>query len=225
VIRIYLDFDFVVGDQVDIPESEWKYFESVRRAQGEVCAFNRQGFEARGKVRNKKMLIESVTAVKIPLHDVSVAVALPENAIITSLVRSISELGARRLIFFAGDRSQAAKKRLEGLARLEKVAIESARQCGRGIPLEVLTAPSIQKLTFESDRKIFFLDEAGGGSRAEKSFAKSAVLIGCEGGWSAGERAYAQTSGFSFVHFNTPILRVENAVVVATFFAIDHLTT
>ncbi|MDB5038574.1 MAG: rsmE [Bacteriovoracaceae bacterium] len=227
MIRLYIDSKFKKGDRLEIPKDEFRYFSSVRRGQGEVILFNRIGEEALGKVSEKFFEIEEVRKIEIPLYNLTVAVALPENAVIPGIIRTVSELGAKELIFFSGKRSQAASRRLTENARFEKTSLESARQCGRGVPLQIKVAKDLLNISPPTNSQVLFFDEASSDKKSldEKSHSMSSVvaIIGCEGGWSEDERDFAKKSDYHFVHFETPILRVETAATVATFYAIERM--
>ena len=72
-----------------------------------------------------------------------------------------------------------------------------------------------------------FLDEAQTVDEskqvAEGKSAPSFVLIGPEGGWTEEERELARKNSFQFVHFQTPILKVETASLCGAFFALQKM--
>lgn len=224
-IRLYVDEIFRVGSHVKLPESELRYCRDVRRGQGEIELFNREGQIARGKIQQSFYAVEEVVQNQTPVYPMTFALALPEAAVIPSCIRSLSELGIERLFFFVGDRSQAGKKRLEISPRWEKIALESARQCGRGRPLE-LEAGKWQDTPYflEAGQKFFFDEDDRSGSSIvdlrKTEAGKCFALLGCEGGWSPAEREIARESGFQTVHFRTPILKVETAAACAGLYCV-----
>jgi 16S rRNA (uracil1498-N3)-methyltransferase len=225
MIRLYLDQEFHSGDLISLPADEWRYFASVRRGKGEVRLFNRLGQEAIGRIVQKSFQVDLVETVQVPTYHLCVALALPENQALTHIVRSLSELGAKELILFSGARSQSASKRLKEISRLERVSIESARQCGRGTPLELRTAKNIFSIPLDTNAPVLFCDEdSTTENRIIPEFLSAlSIVVGCEGGWTEEERAFARESRFVPVHFKTPILRVETAVVAAAFYAIGRM--
>jgi 16S rRNA (uracil1498-N3)-methyltransferase len=227
MIRLYFDEKFEIGQGVQLPDEEWRYFQSVRRAQGDVLLFNRFNQIASGKWEGKLFRIEKISAAEVPIHPVTLAVGLPETNIVPQIIRSVSELGIQRLILFAAERTQKAKSRLENLSRLEKITIEAARQCGRGIPLQLETKSWADLLTQVEAEKKFFFDEAELMTPNRKKITVPPknifLLVGCEGGWTENERQQIQKENFEHVHFDTPVLRVETAATCAAFFGIQVL--
>lgn len=225
MIRLYIDVPFRAGVELKIPDNEWKYFSSVRRGAGEAVLFNRRSQEAVGIIEKRNFRIKAVRDVTTPTYRLTVCVGLPENAVIPSIIRALSELGAIKLIFFAAKRSQSNAKRIKDVARFERLAIEAARQCGRGVPLEIETAGELAALATRFDSNVFFFDESS--HRKSKVTSEKLIeawlLLGPEGGWTEEERDLAKSSGWSVVHFETPILRAETAATAATFYALQRM--
>lgn len=218
VIRLYIDQDLQVGQSAELADSELRYLKTVRRNQGEIELFNRQGQKAYGKLKGSRFLIENVETVKLPIYPITLAVGLPENSVIPLLIRSLSELGIESLRFFEGERSQKSRERLKSAdARWARLAIEAARQCGRGTPLKVEVGDWRVRDEFSA---AWFCDESESADRAREhssALKNLLIVVGCEGGWTESERKSARDLKFEFVHFKTPILRVETAAVCAAF--------
>ncbi|MBN8554828.1 MAG: 16S rRNA (uracil(1498)-N(3))-methyltransferase [Deltaproteobacteria bacterium] len=230
MIRLYFDQTFEVGARLRLPKEELHYFRGVRRGQAEATLFNRQNQIAFGRVDEDFFVIDRVEEATSPRYPLTLALGMPEASILPLVMRSISELGVKELILFEAERSQNAKARMKNLARLEKIAIESARQCGRGAPLEISTSTwtDLLKKFADFERKIFF-DEAMADKSALTSTTKNSknilLMVGPEGGWTEKERMAVRKNDFEWVHFETPILRVETAVVVAAFFGIQKFAS
>ena len=222
MIRLYLDQDFETGSRLKIPKEEVHYLHVNRHASkgahGELEAFNSKGKIARGILDDGFFYVESVVDSPFPIYPITVALALPENAALESVVRSASELGAERMILFEGDRSQSARSRMAGVhKRAERIAKESMRQSVRPRPLVIEMAKKLESLKFSGT--IFFLDEMDEDSfdRAPKNRGSEVVIVGPEGGWSPRERELSRERGWTIRHYKTPILRVVTAVPVAVF--------
>ena len=115
-----------------------------------------------------------------------------------------------------GGLARAAEKRSE---RWRTIAEEAAQQSGR------LSAPRLSEpvsfqdaLARPADLRCFLdfdgvpLDEALPPCGADR---RVSVLIGPEGGWTAGERAAAQAAGWLPVRLGATVLRAETAAIVA----------
>jgi len=231
MIRLYVDRDFEVGAELKLPADELRYFKSVRRGQGEVRLFNRAGQEAVGVINGSIFSILDVKKIDVPTYNLSIGVGMPESSMIPQIIRSLSELGAAEVFFFLADRSQRFKNQtaLKALEiRWGRIAIESARQCGRPRPLDVSMKDwRTEEFTSSFDGR-FLMDES---SVKEKQaplakmtkIQRILILVGCEGGWTQEERDTARQRGFASVHFHTPILRVETAAVCAGFYGMQLL--
>ena len=132
-------------------------------------------------------------------------------------VEKATELGAARVVVVATDRTQSFRVSAGLLPRLDRVARESSKQCGRpdwpaiSGPVDVRSV-----LDAETARHRLFLDPEGGRfPRRIASGAASAILIGPEGGWTRAERERAAVSGWKSVALPAGLLRAETAAVAA----------
>lgn len=220
--RLYIDQPLAKGETVRLPAEELRYLKSVKRGQGSIEIFNRQSQVARGTLKGAEFYVLEVSEVVAPVYPITIAVGLPENSIMPQIIRSLSELGVSNLIFFNAGRSQKARDRMKASdSRWKRLAIESARQCGRGRPLEITSGDwrSVQGYAHR-----WFCDEAAGSDLSHVRIASSEsilIVVGCEGGWTEEERQDARDLNFRFAHFATPVLRVETAVVCAGFMGIQ----
>lgn len=217
-IRLYVDSSFTVGSSIEIPLKELHYLKAVRRSRGHVALFNRQGQIGEGSLEGRLFKVERISTYPVPLYDLTVACAWPEPSQVPDLIRAVSEVGARKLIFFRADRSQRAPVLTP---RLMNIAIESARQCGRTPPLQL----DIGDWRHEKAEALWFCDELEGESFGSmlNDRASGLLVIGPEGGWADRERLDAQKLGFRRIHFKTPILRVGTAVIGASLIAVQCL--
>lgn len=225
MVRLYYDGPFRVGERIQLEKSEIQYFKKIHRARGEVVIFNRQGQEARGSWNEGAFIISSITQTKSPKYLISVAVGLPENAVIADLVRALSELGVERLVFFGAERSQAARIRKVNLERCERLAIEAARQCGRGLPLEVDFISDLEDLLKKfKDTRLILMDEAGekGSSKRGELKEPLVLLLGPEGGWTQKERDLMAQQKAQVLHLDTPILRVTTAAIAGVVYVLSQ---
>lgn len=222
MLRLFADQDFEPGQGVKLASEELHYFRRVRRAQGVVELFNRRGQRAKGSLKSGVFFVQEVIQDSDSALPLSLAVALPDSKVLRELIFSLSELGIRDLKVFAGERSQAPKSRISGLAKWDRWAIESARQCGRSRPLSVEVV-SFESLLKQKAQEAFYLDE----KRDTEAFldldffqkssgsAGSLVVVGCEGGWTDAERKALRSSQFRPIHLKAPVMRVHTACVVA----------
>jgi 16S rRNA (uracil1498-N3)-methyltransferase len=142
------------------------------------------------------------------------------------VVEKATELGASRLVPVFTRHTAAERVKVE---RLRAQAIEAAEQCERLSVPEVAEAMNLDSLLagWPADRRLFVLDETGGGrpiadvlaeSRAggEKMPSRHAFLIGPEGGFSFNELDALRKLAFvTAVGVGPRILRAETAALAA----------
>jgi 16S rRNA (uracil1498-N3)-methyltransferase len=172
------------------------------------------------------MALEITGRRRLPEADIHVTLCqgVPKAEKMDGIVRHATELGAERIIPFLAERSvprwqpeQFPRKR----ERWQKIAVEASRQCGRPDIPEIGAIVTFERMLH---------DVPGGGLRLipweeetttdirevlrdpSRSGLKEFVLvIGPEGGFSAGEIEMARQAGFLSVSLGKRVLRVETA--------------
>ncbi|MCC6523437.1 MAG: 16S rRNA (uracil(1498)-N(3))-methyltransferase [Polyangiaceae bacterium] len=141
-----------------------------------------------------------------------------------AVVRDATELGATRFVPALAERSQ--RRPAGGLcARLRRVAVEAARQCGRG-DVPVVDEPRalaavVEELAPRGDAALGLCLEPSAAERLaacarELGRATSvALLVGPEGGFTPGERAHARAQGYREVALGPLVLRAETVCAAA----------
>lgn len=131
-------------------------------------------------------------------------------------VEKATELGAAEVAVVRSERTQSFRATPALLPRLERVARAAAKQCGRP-DWPSLSGPIALARVLEDERFAhrFFLDFDGASFPTRLSAAPAALLVGPEGGWSAGERSAASALGWKIVTLPAGRLRAETAVVAA----------
>jgi 16S rRNA (uracil1498-N3)-methyltransferase len=191
--------------------------EARQEADGEVV-------DARGK-QARVRLMEPRQAAASSLLEVTLLQAFGKADKIDRVVRDATALGVRRIVVVATERSVV---RIEEASRAEAkrrrwrtIAVESARQSGRGdlpelggpisLDAALALAPSGKKLCLDAAASEP-LSGALSGWRREQPLA---LLIGPEGGLAADELALAERHGFSRVRLGPLVLRTETAAIAA----------
>lgn len=140
-----------------------------------------------------------------------------------AVIRDATALGVRQIVFIETERSVAKVAAERGGARHERwkrIAIEAARQSGRGnLPSILGPLPISAALTaLHEDQRIVLLPGAPPlleqlrGWHPEQSIA---LLVGPEGGLSPTEARQAEGAGFSPASLGSTTLRTELAAVAA----------
>ncbi len=190
-------------------------------------------FDGRGKafaarvqslgLETAQLTLEAPTQTA-PLREVTVLQGMPKADKLELVIQKASELWATRLVPVYCERSVVKpsdsdeKKR----QRWQKIADESARQCGRSAVLEISPQVAFSNALADLDGAcLLALDEDESGRtlssavRALPSGQPLALLVGPEGGLSENERTLISRAGATSVTLGPLILRTETAALAA----------
>lgn len=158
-----------------------------------------------------------------PVREILLAIAVGKGKKLEEIVESTTALGVARILPFVSDRSVAKRSNPRTHERLELLATQACRQCGRStVPVITEILPSLESVVphFPESVVRLFPDEQGGedlisvvrGLPAENPVI---LFIGPEGGWSERERCLLRDVGAIPVSLGPRILRTELAAIVA----------
>ena len=158
-----------------------------------------------------------------PKQRLTLYMALPKGDKMEFIVQKAVELGASEIVPYLSkncvSRPDKTDKKVE---RWRKIAVEAAKQCGRGVlpavhpvlPVAEAIARAAQIETalflYENEKKTGLRDALAGGVGKTVS-----LMVGPEGGFAPEEAAAAQAAGLVSVSLGTRILRCETAPVAA----------
>ncbi|MBM4290979.1 MAG: 16S rRNA (uracil(1498)-N(3))-methyltransferase [Deltaproteobacteria bacterium] len=184
----------------------------ARDAEGELRAAEARGDLTRGRAGAPLTLCYGV----------------PKGDKLDLVARMLTELGVGALDLWAAERSVSVwreGKQDSKLERLERVADEAARQCGRADALRLSPpAPLRALLTRHAAAPArLYLDPAAAGGLPERLEGPCALCVGPEGGLAPSELEALREAGWRGVALATPVLRTETAAVVACALALDRL--
>ena len=195
----------------------------------EILIFDGTGYEYLARLSEitsdfcKAEIFEKKYSASEPKIKVTIYQGLPKSGKMESIIQKSVELGACNIVPVLTDRIVAklekGKKEQEKLKRWNKVAVEAAKQCGRGILPEVLPPLSFKQAIDEmckSSIPIMPYEELGheGVSNLKTVLSdlktdKISVIIGPEGGFSDNEAEYAKSKNVNMVGLGRRILRTE----------------
>jgi len=149
--------------------------------------------------------------------------ALPKGDKAELIVQKAVELGAGEVVFVMTERCVSRpdeKSFSKRLARLQKISLEAAKQCGRG------TVPKISGLISESelleglprfDKALMCYEKGGSALSAAgvEAGQRIALFIGSEGGFEEKEAAAFEAAGGELIGLGKRILRCETAPIAA----------
>ena len=152
--------------------------------------------------------------------------ALPKGEKLDYIIQKSVECGVFSIVTFESERCIAKEKDPDGkkLARRQRIALEAAKQSGRGQVPEVRATLSFDRMLeeakmadivlfcYEGERTRSLKDVVREGvSRCRVAEPTIAVIIGSEGGFSVREVERALACGFETVGLGKRILRTETA--------------
>ena len=229
--RLYLPRPLETGAVCATAADQARYLKTVlRMREGDpLLIFNGTGWEYKAVIRRQtagEMELEITGRRALPADEIHVTLcqAVPKVEKMDGIIRHATELGAERIVPFLAERSvprwqpeQLPRKR----ERWQKIAVEASRQCGRpDIPeigeivtfermLRDVPESGLRLIPWEEETKTGIREILRDPSRSEmKEFV---LVIGPEGGLSAGEIELARQAGFLSVSLGKRVLRVETA--------------
>ena len=204
---------------------------ALRMAAGEhitVCDMARTEYECElfaflSDRVEARVLSTCESATEPPVH-ITLYQALPKGDKLDSVIQKAVECGVSRIVPFESERCVVrAKPEAEAhkTERRMRIALEAAKQCGRGVLPEIVPTVSFARMldaAAEADVVLFCYEGDGTvpiGSllRAQdlKKGSKLAIVIGSEGGFSLAEAQKATEKGFLMTGLGKRILRTETA--------------
>ena len=169
-----------------------------------------------------KILSTSPNRAESPLH-ITVYQGLPKSDKMDYIVQKCVELGAVSIVPVATARAvvklhDEEKKR----TRWQKIALEAAKQCGRGIIPTVGNVTDLRKVidSLEPDALNILPYENEDHRRLRQAMSgysgdKVNIIIGPEGGFDPAEIFAAESKGIHIVTLGPRILRTETAPIAA----------
>ena len=235
-----------VGQRVALADDEAAHLTRVLRlkAGAVVRLFDGAGHEFLAVVESAdragaQLRIESVAAaVAEPRVQITLAPAILKGDKMDDVVRDAVMLGAAAVVPVFTERSEvspAIVARSERRARWQRIAVVSAKQCGRAVVPKVEEPCSLDDLLrgleanqHQSPALMFVeplaavdatplasVDAKPLSSVGTPPPAAATVLIGPEGGWSSGELARAAERGVALITLRAPTLRADAMPAVA----------
>jgi 16S rRNA (uracil1498-N3)-methyltransferase len=239
VIRFFINPNDVAGDTVRLSAEDTDHIRSLRLRPNEfftVCDGNGNDYVCRLGTRNDGTIAE-ITRRRKSIGEPSVActvyIAYAKGERLDYAVQKTVELGAHAIVLYKSKRciavpSNVAKK----IERLQRIAFETAKQCGRGIIPEVShggefeavveAAVSLSELTlfcYEDENTLHLkavLKQYFPSLREHEAhnIKSVSIITGPEGGYESEEAELAKSNNAKVVSLGPRILRNETAPVV-----------
>ena len=149
----------------------------------------------------------------VPAREATIVQCVGKADKLDQIVRDATELGATAVLSAISERSVAKRTTAGALDRLKRVAVEAARQCGRGDVPSVMPPRALEEVLGEVTASVRVVLHPDGGVPVGEllgSPARSyAFLVGPEGGLSGAELQAAEAHGFRAARLGRFTLRTE----------------
>lgn len=168
-------------------------------------------------------ILEKTESAGEPTLKVTLFQCIPKGDKLDTVVQKTVELGVTKIVPVLSEHCVSRpdeKSMKKKCARLNKIALEAAKQCGRGIIPEVVDMISFKNCCKELekfDASILFYELGGKPIREimNKDIKNIAILIGPEGGFAKSEVELALEHGATAATLGKRILRTETAPLAA----------
>jgi 16S rRNA (uracil1498-N3)-methyltransferase len=228
----------LVGDagSVELPRDEAEHLGRVLRLRpgADVRVFDGRGHEYEGRVavvERSRVVVELLREVPDAGTEAAVGLVLAQALLkgdaMDRAVRDAVMVGVSRIVPVITERSELSPKRVKEsgrVARWQRIAIASAKQCGRSVVPGVTEPQSIAECirTFEGTARFLLAEPSlappgspGVGDLSGLRPGDSVLLIvGPEGGWTAVEAAAALSAGCQPLTLGLRTLRADAAALV-----------
>jgi 16S rRNA (uracil1498-N3)-methyltransferase len=229
--RVYVpdaaaDFDPSRPDTITLPEQESHHLGRVLRLKpgAPIIIFNGRGgawhaeIASAGK-RATAIVKTRCAPLRAPAARVTLAVGLLKGDAMDDVVRDATALGVAEIIPMTTAHAVVPKRARgdEAVARWQRVAVASSKQCGQTTLPEIAgVTPLAAVLRRDISTKLLCVEPALGGAEVSAIASDSIlILIGPEGGWAEEEITAARAAGCHTITLGPLTLRAELAPVVA----------
>jgi 16S rRNA (uracil1498-N3)-methyltransferase len=163
------------------------------------------------------LLQKELPAMPEPSLQIELCVAVARGDRVERLIEKAAELGVHRFTPVLTERTTVERSGDERLARWTRLARESSALAGRSHALQVGSPLAFTEVV--SSRTGWIL--TGGAARWDVCLSgRTTLLVGPEGGFSAGEIDLARAGGWTAASLGPRTLRVETATVAAVTLAL-----
>jgi len=227
--RYYVEKELMQGTDVMIEGEEFVHLSSVMRSRvgDSVTLFNGDGFDYDGTVSEiaKKYAVVHVEnktqGIGFPEKNVTLFQALVKGDKLSTIVQKCTELGVAEIVHFESQFSDV-KVGAKNTGKLEKVVVAACKQCGASVLTKTNRELKFDDMIHELknfDVALFAYECEGQNKVSEilqktQNFAKIAVIVGAEGGFSEKEAQKIKDAGAVAVSLGDRILRAETAAIV-----------
>ena len=222
-----------VGDPVEVSGEEFRHAVKVSRYKVgyTLILSNGDGYDYFSKITSigKDSFTCSVERAVKNANELSKPLVLYLCAIEKTdlAVQKATEVGATEIRLMI---SRFTNAKTQNIERLRKIALESAKQCGRAVVPEIFAPVSFEEGVTDAvsrcDEAIFCYELARGERIADvfdEGAASYALIVGSEGGFAEEEVLFARQKGAKVVTLGRRILRAETACIAGLVLLADGM--
>lgn len=232
--RFFVNKDNIKENTIIIDNTDAHHIaRSLRMAEGdEVIVCNGEGAEFRcvlTRIRDEECECEIVEALNSKSESsiqTTLFMAYPKGDKLETVIQKAVELGCSHIVPFESSRCikrPKVEKAEKQTARLQRIAEEAAKQCGRARIPEVSSPISFKQMLVEakkSDLSLLCYENEEGYSikdalKKDDAPRSISIIVGAEGGFSPEEVDEATEAGCLSVTLGNRILRCETAPLFA----------
>ncbi len=231
--RFFVDKEYFTEDGIRIVGADAHHIaRSLRMAEGDsITVCDGEGKEylcTLAKIRDEECLCNIISQTEgkgEPPVFTTLCMAYPKGDKLEMVIQKAVELGVSRIIPFESSRCikrPKAEKVEKQTQRLQRIAEEASKQCGRAKIPEITAPMTYAEMLNEAKRSSLslFCYENEDGKTIKTALPENlpesiSVIVGSEGGFSAEEAALARESGAMSVSLGMRILRCETAPLFA----------
>lgn len=174
---------------------------------------------AKKRERSLAVRVDSFTTAEPVTPRLDVWAATPKGQHVDELVDGLCQIGAASWTPMHAARS-IVDPRPTKLERLDRVAVEAMKQCGRAWRLRIESPQGfadalVGDMILPGPPVRIVLADSSGGAYVPSHAPRLRLLVGPEGGWTPAELDAARASGAQVVSFGPHVMRIETAAVVA----------
>ena len=217
-----------------LSEEEARHLARVLRlgVGDEVAVFDGNGREFRARVEQigregaVARLIAGIESVPEPAVRLTLAQSAIKGDRMDDVIRDATMMGVAAIEPLVTEHTAAQLKPGRAPDRWRRIAIASAKQCGRAVVPSIGRGATLPEWLAEdrsSVRLLLLEPSAGGPKRGQPPFparrdqppASASLLVGPEGGWSAAEIEAAIAAGYEPITLGRRTLRADAVAIVA----------
>jgi len=232
--RYFVNNTQIIENKITIIGEDYQHLKKVLRAvKGDIITVCCDGFDYTAEINEisidylRSIIIDKEVNLTEPVLKVTLYQGLPKADKMELIVQKCIELGVNEIVPVMTERCiskiNTIKDAQNKVIRWQKIALEAAKQCNRGIipkigmPIkfdeaaELASKMDLSVIPYEKESAICFNDVVSKCS----CITTASIFIGPEGGFTQQEIQLAESQGIKKITLGPRILRTETAGMVA----------